>query len=75
MHYRLEPGNPRHILRVTDDGEQPFAVVFDPTVSQSVVDALNASLTATPVSVANIASGPVNGNLFQIGHVARQARL
>lgn len=74
MHFRLEADNPRHILRVTDDDEEPFAVVFDSTVGQTVVDALNASLTATPASVTNIASGPVNGNLFQFGHVAGRGR-
>jgi len=44
MQFRLESGNARHILRVTDDGtEDPFAVVFDPTAGQAVVDALNAA--------------------------------
>src|SRR5688500_11647946 len=45
MHYRLEPGNDRRIVRVNDDStEDPFAVVFDPTAGQFVVDALNAAV-------------------------------
>lgn len=75
MHYRLEPGNDRHILRVNDDGtEEPFAVVFDPTAGAFVVDALNASLDATPRSVRQVVKGSVTGPVIQIGHVSGSVR-
>ncbi len=76
MQYCLEPGNARHIVRVNDDGtEDPFAVVFDPDAGQGVVDALNASLGATPHSYHQVVKDcHVGGPVIQIGHVSGSVR-
>lgn len=76
MNYRLDPDNPRHVLVVGDDStEQPFAVVFDPTAGQTVVDALNASLAEQPArTISNVVNGPVNESVVQIGFVAGSVR-
>ncbi len=50
MHFRLEPGNTRHVLRVADDGtEDPFLVVFDPTAG-------SCAPTTTPNAAASTSS-------------------
>jgi hypothetical protein len=78
MQFRLEPGHDRHVLRVADDGtEEPFAVVFNPDDTPSVVDALNASLgsPAQPRTFnQTVKDCHVGGPIVQIGHVSGSVR-
>lgn len=76
MHYSLESGNKRHIVRVNDDGtEDPFAVVFDPDAGQGVVDALNASLGTPSRSYSQVVKDcHVGGPVIQIGNLSGSVR-
>lgn len=80
MKYRIEPHNPRSIVRVDGDGvEEPFLVVFDPAATAAVVIALNAhaglieAAEETTRAVVNTVTGSVHGLLVQ-GHTINGVR-